>query len=198
MAIDQPHHCSAPRSPATAIRRPGLERGPSAAWRTGRPLDESVRDTMGQRLGHDFSHVRVHDDETAATSARAVDAEAFTVGHHLVFGRSRYAPGTAAGDRLITHELIHVVQQAGDPAGSGPDVVPHDAASELDAMEVACRRPPGPSSGGPTGRCSEARSRTLSRRHGRRPRHQCPALTAHAPGHSRGGGPRPGRGITRI
>jgi hypothetical protein len=89
---------------------------------------------MGQRFGHDFSHVRVHNDAVAAASSRSVDAEAFTVGHHIVFGHSRYAPGTGPGDRLLAHELTHVVQQAGQRIGLGPlPVVSSDAPSEREA-----------------------------------------------------------------
>jgi peptidoglycan hydrolase-like protein with peptidoglycan-binding domain len=41
-----------------------------------------------------------------------VNAHAFTVGHDIVFGAARFAPGTHEGRRLIAHELTHVVQQA--------------------------------------------------------------------------------------
>jgi outer membrane protein OmpA-like peptidoglycan-associated protein len=68
---------------------------------------------MEQRFGADFSGVRVHDDARAAESARAVDAHAYTVGSDLVFGAGRWAPGTAAGDRLLAHELAHTLQQGG-------------------------------------------------------------------------------------
>jgi hypothetical protein len=60
---------------------------------------------------HDFSRVRVHADATAAESARAVNARAYTVGHDLVFGAGQYAPETSEGRRLVAHELTHVVQQ---------------------------------------------------------------------------------------
>jgi len=77
----------------------------------GRSLDAAVRQDMEQRFGHEFSRVRVHSDVAAEQSVRAVDAHAYTVGNHLVFGASRYAPDTAAGRRLLAHELTHVVQQ---------------------------------------------------------------------------------------
>jgi len=66
---------------------------------------------MEPRFGHDFSHVRVHADEQAAESARAVNALAYTVGRDIVFGRGRYAPGSTEGRRLLAHEMAHVVQQ---------------------------------------------------------------------------------------
>ena len=38
-------------------------------------------------------------------------ANAFTFGHNILFGPSRYAPATHVGRRLLAHELTHVVQQ---------------------------------------------------------------------------------------
>lgn len=77
----------------------------------GRPLEPSVRDFMEPRLGHDFSRVRVHTDERAAESARAMDAMAYTVGRNLVFDSGRYEPGTSTGRQLLAHELTHTIQQ---------------------------------------------------------------------------------------
>ena len=77
----------------------------------GRPLESTLRVDMEQRFGHDFSRVRVHSDAAAEQSARDVSAHAYTVGHNIVFGANRFAPPTAAGKRLIAHELTHVVQQ---------------------------------------------------------------------------------------
>jgi Domain of unknown function (DUF4157) len=66
---------------------------------------------MAARLGHDFSHVRVHADSTAAASASALNALAYTVGHDVVFGPGTWAPATSAGRGLLAHELVHVMQQ---------------------------------------------------------------------------------------
>ena len=73
---------------------------------------------MEPRLGHDFGRVRVHLDPAADASARAVQAKAFTVGHHVVFEAGRYTPKTNDGKRLLAHELTHVIQQGA--AGSTP------------------------------------------------------------------------------
>lgn len=77
----------------------------------GQPLDSATRAYMEPRFGHDFSGVRVHTDTQAAESARAVNALAYTIGRNVVFGAGQYAPGTTAGQRLLAHELAHVVQQ---------------------------------------------------------------------------------------
>lgn len=78
----------------------------------GHPLDAGTRTFMESRFGHDFSGVRVHSDERAAESARSVNALAYTVGRDVVFGAGQYDTGTAAGKRLLAHELTHVVQQS--------------------------------------------------------------------------------------
>jgi Domain of unknown function (DUF4157) len=80
---------------------------------TGRPLDAAVQKDMGQRFGHDFSHVRIHSDTSAEQSARKINANAYTSGHNIVFGSSQFAPTTQQGRRLLAHELTHVVQQSG-------------------------------------------------------------------------------------
>ena len=79
----------------------------------GRPLEAALRQDMEQRFGYDFSRVRVHSGVAAEQSAREVNAHAYTVGQNIVFGAARFAPGTHEGQRLIAHELTHVVQQTG-------------------------------------------------------------------------------------
>jgi len=79
----------------------------------GRPLDSSTRSYFETRFGADLSAVQVHDDATAAASARAVDAAAYAVDDHIVFAAGRHAPGTPVGDRLLAHELAHVLQTSG-------------------------------------------------------------------------------------
>jgi hypothetical protein len=86
----------------------------------GTPLDAGVRARMEPRFQHSFADVRVHADAPAAESARAVGARAYAVGRDVVFGAGRYAPGTAEGQRLIAHELAHVVQQRGAPSSLRP------------------------------------------------------------------------------
>ena len=106
------------RKPATGGR---LDPVPASVNRvlqsTGVPLEQAVRTRMERGFGHDFSQVRVHDGNAAARSAMEVQAGAYTVGSHVVFGAGRYAPGTLAGQRLLAHELAHVIQQSGG-AGS--------------------------------------------------------------------------------
>ena len=77
----------------------------------GQALDAATRARFEPLFNHDFGSVRVHSDARAAESARVVNARAYTVGADIVFGAGRYMPETAAGKRLLAHELTHVVQQ---------------------------------------------------------------------------------------
>lgn len=95
----------------------------------GRPLEPVQRQDMEQRFGYDFSRVRVHTGTAAEQSARDINANAYTVGHNIVFGAGRFEPGSQAGRRLIAHELTHVIQQSGaerrqSAMGNGPRVSP--------------------------------------------------------------------------
>jgi hypothetical protein len=110
----------------------------------GRALDGRVRASMESRFGHDFSRVRVHADDRAAHAAAALDARAWTLGDHLVFGRGQYAPGRRDGDWLLAHELAHVVQQTGTPlalhrgsaatTAAGADPLEHEASAAAAAV----------------------------------------------------------------
>ena len=60
---------------------------------------------MEPRFGHDFSRVRVHNDESAARTNRALNALAYTVGEHILFGAGQYAPDTGYGKRMLAHDL---------------------------------------------------------------------------------------------
>ena len=102
----------------------------------GRPLEAETRALMEPRLGYDFSGVRVHADARAAESARAVNALAYTVGRDVVFGAGQYAPHTALGERLVAHELTHVVQQGGPATGAFAIGPAHDE-FEREASSVA-------------------------------------------------------------
>lgn len=77
----------------------------------GQDLDRSARAFLEPRFAHDFSGVRVHDGPNADAAARSIGARAFTMGRDLVFRAGAYAPASVEGQRLLAHELAHVVQQ---------------------------------------------------------------------------------------
>jgi len=74
---------------------------------SGTPLPEVVRRKMERAFGQNFSDVRVHEDE----SADAIGAHAYTRGNHLCFAPGKYQPESQSVQKLIGHELTHIVQQ---------------------------------------------------------------------------------------
>lgn len=104
----------------------------------GRPLDAATRAFMEPRFGHSFDKVRVFAGPAADSSARAIQARAYTHGHNMVFAAGEYAPGTAEGKRLLAHELTHVVQQSADAGSGTADRIgtAHDSA-EVEADRIA-------------------------------------------------------------
>ena len=74
----------------------------------GQPLPAAERAFFEPRFGHDFSRVRIH---AGAKTARALHAKAYTIGTDIVFAKDHLTPGTSAGQQLLAHELLHVIQQ---------------------------------------------------------------------------------------
>jgi hypothetical protein len=94
-----------PQPPSLQTSAPVLPPGPSHR------LASPVSAFFGPRFGHDFSEVRVHSDGPAARWAQSLNAQAYTAGNHIVFAAGQYAPNSGAGQKLLAHELAHVVQQ---------------------------------------------------------------------------------------
>jgi hypothetical protein len=86
----------------------------------GSPLDKETRQSMESRFGYDFSDVRVHTDARAGESAKAVNAQAYTVGTDIVFQPDKYSPQTHEGKHMLAHELTHVIQQKSGPVSGTP------------------------------------------------------------------------------
>ena len=100
----------AQHSPAEALTQLG----------TGERLPADVRSFFEPRFGEDFSGVRLFRGDAGAKLAEAAGSDAFTIGQHIAFNAGRFAPATAAGRKLLGHELAHVVQQGrGGPAPDG-------------------------------------------------------------------------------
>jgi hypothetical protein len=90
---------------------------------------------MESRFGWDFSEVRVHNDDAARQSAHTLGAAAYTVGSQIVLGGAPPSAATPSGERLLAHELAHVVQQRGSRAR--PRVLgPMGGAHEGQAQQV--------------------------------------------------------------
>lgn len=95
------------------VADPEVERALSGARGSGSPVPAGVRHRMERVSGADFSGVRVHANAEADRLNDALGARAFTVGADVFVQRSEYAPGSARGDALLSHELAHTIQQGG-------------------------------------------------------------------------------------
>ena len=110
---------------------------------SGQPLNTSTRTLMESRFGRDLSQVRVHTNPDAATSASAIQAQAYTVDQDMVFADGQFSPDTTEGRTLLAHELAHTIQQR-DGTGATPSNDPHGAhetTARAAAQNVASGQP---------------------------------------------------------
>ncbi|MBO0920058.1 DUF4157 domain-containing protein [Cellulomonas sp. zg-ZUI222] len=117
-----------------------------AARSGGTGLPGPVRRRMESAFGTDLGHVRVHTGPEAGRLSRAMSAEAFTTGDDIFFGHGRFAPHDPVGEKVLAHEIAHVVQETGSRAvrrfsnpfkklfGKGAPTAPTQ--KELDAQKV--------------------------------------------------------------
>ncbi len=74
--------------------------------KTGMPDD--VKNKMESSFNTDFSNVTIHANSSKAPN---VGALAYTQGHDIHFAPGQFSPDSSQGQRLLGHELTHVVQQ---------------------------------------------------------------------------------------
>jgi peptidoglycan hydrolase-like protein with peptidoglycan-binding domain len=119
----------------------------TSALGPGQPLPQGEREFFEPRFGFDFGRVRIHASEDAQAASEGLGARAFTRGDDIAFAAGQWSPRTAAGRRLLAHELSHVVQQRGNapatvqrdlatppPAtapAAQPDLTPHQIAAAI-------------------------------------------------------------------
>ncbi|MCG8330291.1 MAG: DUF4157 domain-containing protein [Chitinophagales bacterium] len=93
---------------------PSLEMQLNNSRGSGQTLDDQTRSTMEQGFNTDFRNVKVHTDENAVQMNHKLNAQAFTSGNDIYFNQGKYDPNTKDGNRLLAHELTHVIQQNGN------------------------------------------------------------------------------------
>ena len=96
-------------------------------------LPAALRQTMERALGGDFSGVRIHQDD----SPRAYGARAYARGSDVHFAPGEFDPDSVAGQVLLGHELVHVLQQAAGLVAATTTIdgtaISDDADLEVDA-----------------------------------------------------------------
>ncbi|MEL6867191.1 MAG: DUF4157 domain-containing protein, partial [Bacteroidota bacterium] len=102
-----------------------LEQNLSQSRGSGQGLTKNTRQNMEPVFNADFSQVKVHTDPSAVQMNQQLAARAFTHGQDIYFNQGEYQPNTHDGQKLLAHELTHVVQQNGNgqsAAASAPNV----------------------------------------------------------------------------
>lgn len=126
--LEYPHHPTSQKRNLIHRKTEGESRGGTAnsaltsrlyqSKGSGYPLDQSTRSVMESRLGQDFSQIRIHTDDSAVQMSQGLRAKAFTYGADIYFNKGQYNPYTQAGKHLLTHELVHTLQQQPEADGA--------------------------------------------------------------------------------
>jgi len=127
---------------------------PTARGGPGTPLPAAVRQRMESLFGTSFADVRLH----VGTHPQSIGALAFTRGNHVHLATGQYDAATGRGERILVHELAHVVQQrAGrvrNPFGAGVAIVQDpllEAEADRMSRRLAAQQPAPPrAASGPT------------------------------------------------
>ena len=90
-----------------------VERVLASGRGAGSPLPARLRADLEPRFGANFAGVRVHTGAQSDQLNRQLGAKAFTHGSDIYLAGGQYDPGSGASQRLLAHELTHVVQQDG-------------------------------------------------------------------------------------
>jgi hypothetical protein len=103
----------------------------------GEPLPVETRQFMEEKMGADFTSVRVHNDNEASQLSTQIQAKAFTSGNDIYFNKGKYAPHTSEGKSLMAHELTHVIHQNGSSSQvqRAPDPAQEELKKKADALE---------------------------------------------------------------
>jgi hypothetical protein len=81
----------------------------------GNRLDTATRFKMENFFNADFSGVKVHAGAEATGLNQQLNAKAFTTGKNIYFNSGEYNPHSNTGEKLLAHELTHVLQQESSP-----------------------------------------------------------------------------------
>ncbi|MDG3548145.1 eCIS core domain-containing protein [Methanobacterium formicicum] len=111
----------------------------------GQRLDNSIRDFMEPRFGHELSHVRIHTSSEANNLNKVLHSRAFTTGNDIFFREGEYNPTSNRSRELIAHELTHVIQQGigiqGNLAISQPTDVCEQEAEQTAKLVMQMKEP---------------------------------------------------------
>lgn len=99
------------KADSVAKEDPRIRAGDSEIGLNGKPLSPELRARFEPGLGADLSQVRIHTGPQAQALAAPLQAEAFTLGRHIVIGDPYFQAASSDGQNLLAHELAHTIQQ---------------------------------------------------------------------------------------
>src|SRR3989338_33122 len=99
-----------PSAPATSSQ-PSINDKLSSSKGSGSPISGGVKQEMESGFGADFSDVKIHTDDRAASMSKEIGAQAFTNKGDIYFNQGKFNPATQQGKTLLAHELTHTIQQ---------------------------------------------------------------------------------------
>lgn len=70
-------------------------------------IPPTIRHEFESSFGADLSQVKVHE----GSAATLYGAKAFTTGNNIYFEPGAYEPHTDDGRKVLSHEIVHLVQQ---------------------------------------------------------------------------------------
>ncbi|MCG9968442.1 DUF4157 domain-containing protein [Pelotomaculum terephthalicicum JT] len=98
---------------AGGVAKPGIEMAIRQARGGGQAIESQLQRKMGNAFGTSFRDVKIYTDTRSDLLNRSLGARAFTTGRDIFFRQGEYNPGSNSGQKLLAHELTHVVQQSG-------------------------------------------------------------------------------------
>lgn len=108
---DSTLEAAADRTAAAALRRPAPVSASRVVIAATTPPARALPGVPTDGGSLDAETRAFHADATAAQSARALRAQAYTTGDHIAFAAGRFALSTDDGRVLLAHELAHVIEQ---------------------------------------------------------------------------------------
>lgn len=126
----------------------------------GSGLPHQSKQHFESAFGADLSAVRIHNELQHNQVARSLNAKAFTVGSDIFFSHGRYQPGSQQGERLLAHELTHVLQQSS--GGASANLIQRDEEEEQQGFDYNLIPPSLSYRNGPFGMSADTSAAQLS------------------------------------
>jgi Domain of unknown function (DUF4157) len=93
---------------------------------------DNVRANFACKMRADLGDLHIHTNSSAIQMNEERGAHAFTHGTDIYFNQGKYNPHSSHGQRLMTHELTHVIQQTGRvQTFQPPDIQKFDAHEKI-------------------------------------------------------------------